>query len=92
MCCKECKLTKGHKMDCSGNFKKSSIIHTPAILYVKDEKHHVICHTIIDYEKIDEMVASIKDILERNHWRHEISVLPSEEYFTNTLVIKDRGL
>ena len=64
-------------------------IKTPAILYVKDNKHHVISHTIIDYERIEEVLKDIKDIVERNGWHHEITVAPSEKYFLSDLVIKD---
>lgn len=64
-------------------------IKTPAIFYVKDDKHHVISHTIVDYERIEEILGNIKDILERNHWHHEITVAPSERYFLSDLTLKD---
>lgn len=64
-------------------------IKTPTILSVKDDKHHIISHTVIDHERIEEVLGRIRDILSRNNWHHEITVAPSERYFLFDLTIKD---
>lgn len=64
-------------------------IKAPTVLSVKDDKHHVISHTIVDYERVEEILLKIKDLEERNNWHHEITILPSEKYFLADLTIKD---
>jgi hypothetical protein len=86
MKCNECGMNTGHKMDCQGGF---NYVRTPAILSVKDEKHHIISHTVVDYERIEQILSNIKELLERNNWRWEITVPPSENYFKSELRIKD---
>jgi hypothetical protein len=84
--CKQCNLTKGHKMDCSE--ARHEVIKAPTILAVKDEKHHMISHTIVDYDRIEEIMSKIKELEERNGWHHEITVLPSERFFLSDLAQK----
>jgi hypothetical protein len=85
-------MKEGHKMDCGtgrGYRLPVEVLMAPTVLSVKDEKHHVVCHTIVDYNRLEDILDGIKDLLERNHWHHEVTVLPSEGYFLNYLASKD---
>lgn len=75
-------------MDCQGNFLPT-VIEAPTVLAIKDERHHMVSHTIVDYDQVDEILSKIKKLCERNHWHHEITVLPSEKYFMSELTMKD---
>lgn len=78
-------------MDCSGNFNKNrpEVIKAPTLLTVKDEKHHIISRTLVDYEQVETILKKIKDLEARNQWFHEINVLPSERAFLSDLTMKD---